>query len=109
LDAEQSWSTTHPVTIDVLRSEILAKMQQFETQTWGEIIRDRERNHPVAVEDMAPEAQRRIERLGLDVDGLFRFRLDGQKRLWGIRDCAHFKIVWWDPEHKVCPSIRRHT
>jgi hypothetical protein len=35
---------------------------------------------------------------------IFRFRLDGTKRLWGFRHGRTFHAVWWDPDHKVYPT-----
>lgn len=35
---------------------------------------------------------------------IFRFRLSGEKRLWGFRKGATFHAVLWDPEHKVFPT-----
>lgn len=58
------------------------------------------------------EAQRRFGELGLDAvfDQYFRFRLGGEKRLWGfLTDDGVFHVLWWDPDHKVCPSEKRHT
>lgn len=57
---------------------------------------------------MISEAQTRLEELKLDdEEELFRFRLDGTARVWGIREGRVFKILWWDPEHEICPSNKR--
>ena len=48
-----------------------------------------------------------LERLNYeDVDELWSFRCDGKKRLWCIKQMNICAILWWDPEHKVCPSIQ---
>jgi hypothetical protein len=44
-----------------------------------------------------------------DFDELWRFRFDGLHRLWGLRLDDWFYALWWDPEHKVCPSTLKHT
>lgn len=77
--------------------------------TWAQIEQNKKNNHSVSVEDFVSAAQARIEELQLDVDELFRFRFTGTQRLWGIRDRERFKILWWDPDHKVCPSKKKHT
>jgi hypothetical protein len=55
---------------------------------------------------LCPEAQNRLEALGLDdVDELFRFQLGNEPRLWGvIDDDGIFYPVWWDPRHQVYPT-----
>ena len=54
---------------------------------------------------LCPAAQRRLLDLRLDeFDELFRFRLGNLERLWGVIHLDVFYPVWWDPEHKVCPS-----
>ena len=35
---------------------------------------------------------------------LFSVRLTGRIRLWGLRDVSILRVLWWDPEHTVCPS-----
>jgi hypothetical protein len=77
--------------------------------TWGAIESNRKKNHSVEVGSLCKEAQERIHELKLGVDELFRFRLTGKQRLWGIRDRERFKILWWDPDHEVCPSTKKHT
>ena len=56
---------------------------------------------------IVPEAQSDLERGKLDEifgDQIFRFRVSGQKRLWGFRRDRTFHVVWWDPDHKVYPT-----
>lgn len=42
-------------------------------------------------------------------DAMARFRLSGSKRLYGIVDGNEFHVVWWDPDHLVWPSSKKHT
>jgi len=89
-------------------SDILPKLQNFESMTWGQIEQAEKQNHSVLVKDLCSVATKRLEQLSLDdLDQLFRFRLSGKQRLWGIREANHFKILWWDPEHEVCPSSKK--
>ncbi len=95
---------------DQFWNDILPKLRGFETQTWGEILYDKKRNHSVLTSQIAPEAQKRLLEITMDDnDELFRFRLNGEQRLWGIREQNVFKILWWDPRHKVYPSQKKHT
>jgi hypothetical protein len=82
--------------------------------TWAEINAQQtggksrhKKHHDQELSSIAPEAQKDIARAGLDEifgDEIYRFRLGGTRRLWGFRDEHTFHVVWWDPEHLVCPT-----
>jgi len=62
------------------------------------------------VASIIKDAQKRLEELKLDdVDQLYSLRLNGRERLWGIRSNDKFSILWWDPEHQICPAPLKHT
>lgn len=87
---------------------LLEQAKKWESMTWGE-IEDR-RNHAIAVNKLSPEARARLEELKLDdIDEVFSLRLTGRERVIGIRDRNIFRVLWWDAEHKVCPSHKKHT
>jgi len=92
-----------------LVDDIFPKIKHLETMTWSQIQQDRRLNHSVKVSKLCKKAKDRVEELLLGVDELFRFRLSGKQRLWGIRDRERFRILWWDPEHEVYPSQLKHT
>jgi hypothetical protein len=67
-------------------------------------------SHLVQVGDLCSKAQRRlIELCKDDCDELYSFRLTGSKRIWGIKDGNILWLLWWDPNHEVCPSHKKHT
>lgn len=109
LDIEhQSWGMLH-VGIKHFLDEILCKMKDFETRTWAE-IKGGKQNHSIAVDLIEPVAQKRLQELGLDdLDSVFSLRLTGTKRLFGIRTGRVFEVLWYDPEHEICPSLKKHT
>ena len=75
--------------------------------TWADV---KKRDHPIERNKIITEAQQRLEELQRDdVDELWRLRFTGQQRLWGIRNQRVFRILWWDPEHKICPTTKKHT
>ena len=81
--------------------------------TWAEIDAQRagghRKHHDQPISSIAPDAQNDIERARLDEifgDDIYRFRLSGQKRLWGFRERHVFHVVWWDPSHLVYPTER---
>lgn len=88
-----------------LWAEIFPKLKNYETMTWAEIYRNKKRDHSVPTYGIIKEARDRLVALKLDDnDELFRFRLSGEMRVWGIRQGRVFKLLWWDPEHKIWPS-----
>ena len=90
--------------------EIAKKMQSYERMTWAEIRRDGVRDHAVRLDKLVIKAQKRLQRLKLDEwDFLWRLRFTGKQRLWGIKTGRIFLVLWWDPQHKVCPSRLKNT
>jgi len=87
---------------------ILEKMRQWDSMTWQELTGDD--NHAIPVERLSHEAQSRLIEIGQDdIDEIFSLRMTGRERLIGIRDRHIFRVLWWDPEHHVCPSHKKHT
>lgn len=92
----------------VLLPEINGKLANFETMTWQQI--KVAGSHPVLIEEIAKAARDRLAEIGQeDLDELFSLRLSGKRRIWGILDRNQLKILWWDPEHRVCLSELKHT
>lgn len=82
----------------------------FEGLTWQEILcapkshGEGSKNHPVQVSDLSKSAQVRLHEINKDdVDELFSLRLDGRKRLYGIRQQRSFIILWYDSIHEIYP------
>lgn len=94
--------------------EILAKLKSFESMTWGEIERKvdkggQRQNHEMPKEKVCNEAQDRLKKLNLDKFDLYQLRFSGKERLWGIRTAEILNILWWDPNHTVYPTEKKHT
>ena len=91
--------------------EILQKLGHWEQKTWAQVLsEDPTSQHDVEVPKLTKDARDRLAAIKLeDYDTLFRFRLSGRERLWGIRQENIFYLLWWDPKHQVCPSTMRHT
>ena len=89
--------------------DIRSKLAGFESNTWHEIlVRDSHRSHTVLVERLSPKAKKRLREIDMDdIDALVSLRLSGPERVWGIRTAGIFDLLWWDPQHLVCPSKRR--
>jgi hypothetical protein len=62
--------------------------------------------------DLIPtaRARERLEVLGFgDQTKISRFQLAGKPRLYGFRVGHVFHAVFWDPEHQIWPSQKKHT
>ena len=92
--------------------ELLTRFRRWEAMTWSQILAEagRTRNHFIDVSQCCPDAQARLGFLGLDdQEQLMSLSVNSRARVIGILDRAIFKILWWDPDHQICPSTRRHT
>lgn len=102
----------HGVTPDILAT-VRTRLASFETMTWAEIlVSGRKAHHAVKVHRLCPTAQARLTEIFngvLDVDELISLRVGGRERVWGVLDGVTLKILWWDPEHEVCPSLLKNT
>lgn len=88
--------------------EILEKKGQFEDKSFSELAY--QKSHSVSVPDLCKEAQERLAQLKQDdLDTLFSFRLNNKNRVWCIQDNNIMRVLWWDPDHLVCPSMKKHT
>ncbi|MBC8491862.1 MAG: hypothetical protein H8D42_04810 [Candidatus Marinimicrobia bacterium] len=88
--------------------EIIRKIKDFEKMFWKEIIG--RNSHEVRVSEISGDAFKRLSELKLDdIETLVSLRLNGENRLWGIRVENIFKVLWWDPNHDVFPSFKKHT
>ena len=86
---------------------ILTKVNGWATMRQSELLRPGGKQC-IPLHKLSPEAQRRLEELKLDdLDGLWELRLAGKQRIWGHREGHVFYLMWWDPEHTVCPTSRR--
>ena len=87
-------------------------MRQYETRTIGELRSGRNadfKSYPNFADCPNKEAVARLASLYDAPDSIARFRLNGTKRLYGFLVDNEFHLLWWDPNHKVWPSKKRHT
>lgn len=106
-----SWDVDDKTLLKIV--ELLTEMERL---TWREIraqitggkTRRGPKHKPIPFDSLCKEAQDRLVELQLDdTDELFRFRTGNMERLWGVLlgDSPRvFYPIWWDPDHKVCPS-----
>jgi hypothetical protein len=88
------------------------KLASFETMTWREILVDGKKfHHAVKVHRLCGPAQTRLGEIfgAMDVDQLISLRLSSTERIWGVLEGPVLRILWWDPDHEVCPSMLLNT
>ena len=87
---------------------VIRRMGALESMTWTDI--DKTGSHFIDVGSLSPAARKRLQDIGQDdVDQVYSLRIVGKERVFGIRDRWILKVMWWDPEHGVCPSHKKHT
>lgn len=107
IDTGGPWSWNNITGCDWWEHICPAK-HNFSTMKWSEIVGDR--HHPIDVEQIIPEAQKRLEEIqNEDIDSLYSFAIGGKPRIWGIRDRNIFRVLWWDPDHEICPAPKKYT
>lgn len=88
--------------------EIVKKLHSFDSMEWSKI--EGKQHHSIPVENLSKEAKKRLQQIKQDdISDVFSFHLQGKPRIICIRDRHIAKLLWFDPEHKVCPSKKKHT
>ncbi|WP_372570340.1 hypothetical protein [Ruegeria jejuensis] len=66
--------------------------------------------HAIPLEHLSKAAQHRLIELELDdLDALYSFRLTGKARVFGVARHHYLRVLWYDPDHLVCSSHKKHT
>jgi len=119
-DSNPSWQigilqTKEPFGWDVLDEAALHKIRErlanLESMTWREIlIKSKKQHHTIRVAALSTENQKHLREIGQhDVDRLVSLRVSSRERIFGILDKAVLRLLWWDPEHQIYPSPKKHT
>lgn len=81
---------------------VIEQLTKFETMLWGDI--EGKRHHSIKLDEICPEARSRLRELKLDdIEEVFSLRIGNKPRIIGIRAHTVLRLLWWDPEHQVCP------
>jgi hypothetical protein len=87
---------------------VLKRLQDFESMKWGEILGAD--HHAIPAERLIQKARDRLAEIKQDdADEVISLHVTGKERVYGIRDGSALKLLWWDPEHEICPSEKKHT
>lgn len=100
----------HEITSEKL-TEIRQKLANFESMTWNDIlVIAGHQSHLIERYRICGPAQDRLEEIKQDdVDELLSLRLAGKERIWGILDGPILRVLWWDPDHQICPAEKKYT
>jgi len=112
IDMDGKWGWEKITTKQL--ADALAKVKNFEKQKWSEILNathgrdNKSKHHRVSTERVCGEAQKRLADRKLDdLQELFSLRLSAKIRIWGKLENEVFHFIWFDPEHTVCPSLKK--
>lgn len=88
---------------------IVEKLHSFDSMRWSEI--KGQEHHFLSPDTLSKAAKDRLETLEREdeIENLFSFRLQGRIRVICIPHNDVAQLLWYDPEHQVSPSHRRHT
>lgn len=85
------------------------RLRAFEKMTPAQ-LRDAGSLHGVSVVQMSKAAKERLLKIKLDdIETLYSFRVDGACRLWCVKFENIFSVLWWDRNHQVYTTPKRHT
>lgn len=94
------------------QKDLLQHMSQYESMTVGKLRSGRFHDSTSYDNFDACPNKAAVDRLVEQYDApdsIARFRLSGTKRLYGFLVDNEFHLLWWDPNHEVWPSTKRHT
>jgi hypothetical protein len=87
---------------------LIEKLADFETM--NEAALGGNGCHFIDVTDLSKEAQDRLIAIELDdLDQLYSMRIKGKMRVHCVHRPQYMRVLWYDPQHKVCPSPKKHT
>jgi hypothetical protein len=88
----------------------LSFSHQYESMTWPEIFKGGNAGKLISTDHLPSPAQAELARISHDdVDDLVELRFSGLLRAWGVRHGSVLCLLWWDPDHTVFPSYKKHT
>jgi hypothetical protein len=104
-DGEFSWNNLY-LSGDLQEViERLAAVEGLSEQKLGE-----DGSHSIEIHKLSKPARERLEAMQHDdLDSVFSLRVSGQKRIFCIHHGNIMRVLWYDPKHEVCPSVKKHT
>ena len=105
LDGPFGWRN---VSAEQLLGRIIPRLKALEGMNWSQVTGSG--SHEIDVDQLCKAARDRLEETGRgDLETVFSVRVTGPERVFGFKDGAILRLLWWDPDHRVCPARLRHT
>lgn len=105
LDRSRNWNWLQLADEDVF-CDVFTKLGQLEKSTFNE-LNSQPGHHYITVENFSRKARKELDSLNLsDIPSLFSLRLQGSVRVFCTTQTNVFSLLWYDPNHEVCPSRR---
>lgn len=96
--------------------DFLSKMIEYSVISWAKIKmqthdKNKSKHHYLEYSSLSKEAQDRIKALNMEneTDAIFSFAFNNTLRIIGFREGQFFHAIWYDKNHKFCPSKLKHT
>lgn len=79
-------------------------------ETMSEANQQQRGCHFIPLYKLSKEAQDRLAEIQLeDLDELYSIRLTGRGRVFCVHRPQYMRVLWFDPDHRVCPAKLKHT
>ena len=79
-------------------------------ETMGETELAERGCHFISTNNLSSDAKNRLVDLQLDdLDELYSFRVTGRSRVFAVHRTHYMRILWYDPDHAVCPAPKKNT
>jgi hypothetical protein len=87
--------------------KIVGRLHDFDSMKWTEI--EGPDHHLLSAGSLSKEAVERLREIKQEdeIDSMFSFHLHGEPRIICIRDRGIARLLWFDPEHGVCPVNKK--
>ena len=83
--------------------KIVQLLQSYEGLKWHEVKR-KPHCHPWGLDEIPKECYSRLKERQIDIEQLFQIGLGNKPRIIGYKTRSIFYLMWYDPDHKFCPT-----
>ena len=89
--------------------QIRERLGNYESMKWKEFVPSY-RCHFIKRTNLCKEAQAHLEKIEQDdIDSVMSLGVTQKGRVFGILEHNILKILWWDPDHQICPMEKPNT
>jgi hypothetical protein len=88
--------------------ELMHKLAEFEHMNFSQLAS--QGSHGIQTTKLDKVARERLTAIKQDdLDLVVSFRISGKCRLFCVAEGMVMFVLWWDPDHAVCPSVLKNT